>query len=176
MVTTSPSMDILISSNLERLLCLLTNQETCKKRMEELKTTGKYTLDVKAKDIVGQWADEAKTAAAIRTMFEENGYVLDTHTAVAYASYETYKKETGDATPTLIVSTASPYKFTKDVMTAIDEKYAQEDFFVLMDKMAALSGVAIPAPIRGIQDRPVRHKTVIEKDNIKAFVADYLTK
>ena len=176
MVTTSPSMDILISSNLERLLCLLTNQETCKKLMEELKTTGKYTLDVKAKDIVGQWADEAKTAAAIRTMFEENGYVLDTHTAVAYASYETYKKETGDATPTLIVSTASPYKFTKDVMTAIDETYAQEDFFVLMDKMAALSGVAIPAPIRGIQDRPVRHKTVIEKDNIKAFVADYLTK
>ena len=109
-------------------------------------------------------------------MFEKNSYVMDTHTAVAYASYEKYKKETGDNTPTVIVSTASPYKFTKDVLVSIDSMYEDMDFFRLMNKLQEVSGVKIPAPIDGIENRPVRHKNVIEKTDIKDFVKSQLLK
>ncbi|HIW48983.1 MAG TPA: threonine synthase [Firmicutes bacterium] len=173
-VTSSPSMDILISSNLERLLCLLVGQEECKKKMEDLKHGGRYEMTKLPKDMVGQWATEEETARAIKEMFAKTGYILDPHTAVAYASYEKYKAETHDKTPALIVSTASPYKFTKDVMKAIDESYGDAEFFPLMEEMEKKSGVPIPSPIRGIENRPIRHQTVIEKDAIKTFVKDYL--
>ena len=166
-------MDILISSNLERLLCLLVGQEECKKKMEDLKHGGRYEMTKLPKDMVGQWATEEETARAIKEMFAKTGYILDPHTAVAYASYEKYKAETHDKTPALIVSTASPYKFTKDVMKAIDESYGDAEFFPLMEEMEKKSGVPIPSPIRGIENRPIRHQTVIEKDAIKTFVKDY---
>ena len=175
-VTTSPSMDILISSNLERLLCMAGGQEKTKTLMESLNKDGKYTLDLTKGDIKGEYATEEETAEAIKEMYEKNGYVLDTHTAVAYASYEKYKAQTGDNTPAVIVSTASPYKFTKDVLCAIDKKYKQKDFFGLMGELEQLSGVSIPAPIKGIESRPILHNTVIEKDNIKNFVKNYLVK
>ncbi|MBR5468816.1 MAG: threonine synthase [Firmicutes bacterium] len=175
-VTTSPSMDILISSNLERLLCIASGQEKTKTLMESLNKEGKYELDLTGGDIKGEYATEEETAAAIKDMFEKSGYVLDTHTAVAYAAYEKYKAQTGDETPAVIVSTASPYKFTKDVLCSIDEKYADVDFFSLMNELEKISGVEIPAPIRGIESRAILHKTVIERDVIKEFVKDHLTK
>ncbi|MGL4791164.1 MAG: threonine synthase, partial [Anaerotignaceae bacterium] len=173
-VTTSPSMDILVSSNLERFISMATGQETCKNLMDKLNTEGSYTIDELGKEIIGQWATEEETWAAIKTMFEETNYILDTHTAVSYAAYKKYKNTTNDETPTMIVSTASPYKFTKDVMVSIDRKYEKMDFFPLMDEMAKISNIAIPEPICGIENKPILHKTVIEKDNIKTFVKSYL--
>lgn len=173
-VTTSPSMDILVSSNLERFISMATGQETCKNLMDKLNTEGSYTIDELGKEIIGQWATEEETWAAIKTMFEETNYILDTHTAVSYAAYKKYKNATNDETPTMIVSTASPYKFTKDVMVSIDRKYEEMDFFPLMDEMAKISNIAIPEPICGIENKPILHKTVIEKDNIKTFVKSYL--
>ncbi len=134
-LTTSPSMDILISSNLERLVCMLTSQEKTAELMKSLSEKGEYSLTVKAEDIVGEYADEEETATAIRTMYANAEYVLDTHTAVAYAAYDKYVKETEDNTPTVIVSTASPYKFAKDVCIAIDEKYRDNDPFELMNEL-----------------------------------------
>ena len=175
-VTNSPSMDILVSSNLERLLAVAAGQEKCRSLMESLNKTGEYSLDLSDTNIKGEWATQAETNAAIKEMFEKCGYVLDTHTAVAYSAYKKYLAETGDRTKTVIVATASPYKFTKDVLSAIDGKYASMDFFPLMDELEKISGVEIPSPIKGIENREIRHKTVIEKDGIKAFVKDYLTK
>lgn len=175
-VTVSPSMDILISSNLERLLCKLTSQEETKGFMNRLNQEGSYCLKVTQKDITGEFATEQETFAAIKAVYEQTGYVMDTHTAVAYAGHEKYKQRTQDTTKTVIVSTASPYKFTKDVMCAIDENaYKNEDVFVLMEKLAEISGVPIPAPIQGIHKRSVLHKNICEKDGIKDFVRNYLT-
>ena len=94
---------------------------------------------------------------------------MDTHTAVAYAAYQKYKAESGDNTPMVIVSTASPYKFTKDVMTALDAKYADGDAFALQADL-----VAVPAPIVGLEHRPILHKNVCEKNEIKEVVKNWL--
>lgn len=170
-VTVSPSMDILISSNLERLLAHMTGQDATKADMESLGKTGKYSISVTEPKISGAFATEGETTAAIRNFYQETGYVMDTHTAVAYHAYQTYKKESGDTkTPMVIVSTASPYKFTKDVMVALDEKYGREDVFVLMKELEKISGVAIPESIRDIEQRPVLHHTICPKERIKEFV------
>lgn len=175
-VTISPSMDILVSSNLERLICLESGQHKTKELMEKLKKDGKYTLDLANCPIKGYCASEEETKAAIKYMYSETGYVMDTHTAVAYAAYEKYKKEAMDDAPCVIVSTASPYKFTKDVLSAIDEKYSQMEFFPLMKELEKVSGVEIPLPIRDIEKKPVIHKNVIEKTDIKDFVKKQLLK
>lgn len=175
-LTTSPSMDILISSNLERLVCMLTSQEETAKLMKSLAEKGEYSMTAKADDIVGEYADEEETATAIRTMYTNADYVLDTHTAVAYAAYNKYIKESGDTTPTVIVSTASPYKFAKDVCTAIDEKYKDCDPFELMKKLEKISGVKIPAPVVDIEKREVLHNNLCEREKIKDFVRAQLNK
>ena len=99
---------------------------------------------------------------------------MDTHTAVAYAAYQKYKAESGDNTPMVIVSTASPYKFTKDVMTALDAKYKDGDAFALQEDLERISGVAVPAPIVGLEHRPILHKNVCEKTEIKDVVKNWL--
>lgn len=175
-LTTSPSMDILISSNLERLVCMLTSQEETAKLMKSLAEKGEYSMTAKADDIVGEYADEEETATAIRTMYTNADYVLDTHTAVAYAAYNKYIKESGDTTPTVIVSTASPYKFAKDVCTAIDEKYKDCDPFELMKELEKISGVKIPAPVVDIEKREVLHNNLCEREKIKDFVRAQLNK
>ena len=175
-LTTSPSMDILISSNLERLVCMLTSQEETAKLMKSLAEKGEYSMTAKADDIVGEYADEEETATAIRTMYTNSDYVLDTHTAVAYAAYNKYIKESGDTTPTVIVSTASPYKFAKDVCTAIDEKYKDCDPFELMKELEKISGVKIPAPVVDIEKREVLHNNLCEREKIKDFVRAQLNK
>lgn len=174
-ITVSPSMDILISSNLERLISHIAGQEATKIGMECLQSEGKYSVSVTEEKISGEFATKEETFAAIRNFFESTGYVMDTHTAVAYAAYEKYKKETGDTRPMTIVSTASPYKFTKDVMIALDDAHETGDAFALMDELEKLSGVAIPESIRGIENRDILHKTVIEKDKIKSFVKEFLS-
>ena len=152
-LTTSPSMDILISSNLERLIYRIAGNSAKKNSelMESLKNTGKYeiTPEMKAQlsDFYGNYATEAEDAATIKKLYEDTGYVIDTHTAVAATVYEKYKKETGDDTVTVIASTASPYKFTRSVMDAIDSKYDSMTDFELVDELSKISNVAVPQAI-----------------------------
>ena len=173
-LTVSPSMDILISSNLERLICMLTSQEETEKLMKSLADNGKYSISAKAEDIVGEYADEEETFTAIRTMYANADYVIDTHTAVAFAAYNKYLKESDDDTTTVIVSTASPYKFAKDVCTAINEKYRNMDAFKLMDELEKISGVKIPAPVKDIEKREILHSNLCEREKIKDFVREQL--
>ena len=174
MLTSSPSMDILISSNLERLLAHMGGQAATKAEMESLNRDGVYHAEITEKSISGEYATEAETFAAIKDFYEKTGYVMDTHTAVAYAAYQKYKAESGDNTPMVIVSTASPYKFTKDVMTALDAKYKDGDAFALQADLERISGVAVPAPIVGLEHRPILHKNVCEKNEIKEVVKNWL--
>ena len=156
-LTTSPSMDILISSNLERLIYRIAGNSAKKNSelMESLKNTGKYeiTPEMKAQlsDFYGNYATEAEDAATIKKLYEDTGYVIDTHTAVAATVYEKYKKETGDDTVTVIASTASPYKFTRSVMDAIDSKYDSMTDFELVDELSKISNVAVPQAIEDIR-------------------------
>lgn len=174
-VTISPSMDILISSNLERLLCHMAGQQKTKQYMSQLQTKGSYQAEnICNHEISGEYATEKETFQAIKKVYDDAHYVMDTHTAVAYAAYQKYKNATKDNTPMVIVSTASPYKFTKDVMTALDENNQKEDVFVLMEKLQQVSGVVVPTPIQGIEKRKILHNHVCEKQNIKKFVSQYL--
>ena len=165
-LTTSPSMDILISSNLERLIYRIAGNSAKKNSelMESLKNTGKYeiTPEMKAQlsDFYGNYATEAEDAATIKKLYEDTGYVIDTHTAVAATVYEKYKKETGDDTVTVIASTASPYKFTRSVMDAIDSKYDSMTDVELVDELSKISNVAVPQAIEDIRTAPVLHDTV----------------
>ncbi len=171
-LTSSPSMDILISSNLERLVAELAGDKTGK-LMKELAETGKYELTQNAKKaealqlFEGEFATESEMAARIKSLYEEEGYILDPHTAVASAAYEKYRARTGDETMTVIASTASPYKFTRAVLTAIDaKKYAKMKDFDLFPELEKLSGVKLPKAITDIMTAPVKHDTVCERDKL----------
>ncbi len=167
-LTNSPSMDILISSNLERLIYHIAGNDADKNKelMASLSTTGIYNItdDMKAglKDFYGNYTSEAETAETIKNLYDKTGYIIDTHTAVAAGVYNKYKTQTGDKTPTVIASTASPFKFTRAVMGAIDSKYEAEEDFVLVDKLSELGKVAVPQAIEDIRSAPVLHDTVIE--------------
>ena len=179
-LTSSPSMDILISSNLERLIYRIAGNDADKNAalMKELTETGKYTITDEMKknleQFYGNYADMDTVAATIRKIYEEDGYIIDTHTAVAAAVYDMYKTETGDTTPTVIASTASPYKFTRSVMTAIDPTYDSQEDFALVDKLEELSGVKVPQAIEDIRSAEVLHKTVCEKEEMEAVVKGFL--
>ena len=179
-LTSSPSMDILISSNLERLIYRIAGNDADKNRalMKELTETGKYTITDEMKKALepfyGNFADMDTVAATIKKIYEEDGYIIDTHTAVAAAVYDAYKAETGDTTPTVIASTASPYKFTRSVMTAIDPAYDSQEDFALVDKLEELSGVKVPQAIEDIRSAPVLHKTVCETEEMEAVVRGFL--
>ena len=157
MLTSSPSMDILISSNLERLIYRIAGEDAAKNAalMKELNTTGKYeiTSEMKEKlaDFYGNYASEKETADTIRDLYEKTGYVIDTHTAVAASVYHKYKKDTNDAeTKTVIASTASPFKFSRSVMDAIDPKYDSLSEFELVDELSKIGNVKIPQAIEEI--------------------------
>lgn len=174
-VTVSPSMDILISSNLERLLYhLSTSVEKTAELMSSLANGGVY--EFKANDeFVGEYATVDETFAGIKEVFGESNYVMDTHTAVAYSAYKKYLAESGDKTPNVIVSTASPYKFAKDVLKAIDAKYDGINPFAALDELGNVSKTDIPQPIKGIDKRQVLHKHVIDRSAIKDFVREQLS-
>jgi len=179
-LTTSPSMDILISSNLERLIYRLSGNDAEKNRelMQSLSETGKYEITEEMKsslyNFYGNFANMDEVAEMIRTVYNEDGYVIDPHTAVAAAVYDKYKEETGDDTPTLIASTASPYKFTRSVMTAIDPELSEEDDFKLVDRLAELSGVPVPQAVEEIRNAEILHKTVCEKEEMESVVKKFL--
>ena len=179
-LTTSPSMDILISSNLERLIFKIAgeNAKATADMMNSLATDGKYevTDEMKAqlKDFVGGWASEEECAAEIKRVYDKTGYVMDTHTAVASAVYHAYTEKTGDTAKTIIASTASPYKFGTSVMSAIDEKYKGMDDFALIDELEKVSGTKVPKAVEEIRSAPVLHDTVCETEDMQKTVEEIL--
>ncbi len=179
-LTSSPSMDILISSNLERLIHKIAGDdaEKCAELMKALAEDGKYTITDEMKknlnDFVGVYTTEEDTAKAIKRMYNDIGYVMDTHTAVAAQGYYQYIEKTDDRTPTVIASTASPYKFTRSVMNAIDPAYDSKTDFELVDELSKISRTPVPKAIEEIRTALVLHDTVCEKDQMLAEVKKIL--
>jgi threonine synthase len=177
--TNSPSMDILVSSNLERLLYHLSNDDSSEiaSLMQSLDKDRKYEIPSSMKDKLSLFsagsADMKETDAAIGEMYKKNHYLMDTHTAVAYYVYEQYRRETGDETPTLIASTASPYKFADSVAASIGLPKA-ENSFRCIDEVAEETGVPVPASFKGLESRPILHDQVIKVSEMKNAVADAL--
>ena len=179
-LTSSPSMDILISSNLERLIYSLTGNDALanKALMESLSTDGKYTITdemkVRLQDFYGNFATEADTAKAIEKLYEASGYVIDPHTAVGAFVYDQYKEEINDTTAAVIASTASPFKFARSVMEAIDSQYADLDDFELIDELSKVANVPVPKAIEEIRDASVLHDQVISIAAMPATVKQIL--
>lgn len=179
--TISPSMDILISSNLERLLYHICgeNDETIKDWFGKLATDGKYevTDDVKAilkDEFYAGCCNDDETKATIDEIFKKYSYICDTHTAVAVKVYEDYAKATGDTTKTVIASTASPYKFSNSVLDALGEFDANADEFELVDKLCEITKLEVPASLSELKNKDVRFTNSINKDNMKEFVLETL--
>ncbi|MDD3338498.1 MAG: threonine synthase [Lachnospiraceae bacterium] len=179
-LTTSPSMDILISSNLERLIYRLAGGDAMKNKemMEELVKDGKYEITEEMRqalaDFYGNYASEEENRAEIRRVYKDTGYVMDTHTGVASAVYQKYVEQTGDTTKTVIASTASPYKFTRSVMDAVAPEYDALSDFEQVDKLCELSGVAVPRAIEDIRNAKVLHDTVVDADKMPEAVKNIL--
>lgn len=180
-LTSSPSMDILISSNLERLIYRIAGNDANKNAafMEALTSAGSYRITEEMKeqlsDFYGNYASEQETADRIKALYEKTGYVIDTHTAVASAVYEKYKSETKDGTVTVLASTASPFKFTRSVMDAIDPKYDSMSDFELVDELSKIANVKVPNAIEEIRTAPVIHDTVCDKSEMKETVKNILS-
>ena len=205
-VTASPSMDILVSSNLERLLYLSCGRDAKKTRglMEQLSETGRYAIGPEMrdamKDFASGYADGKETEAEICRVFEDTGYLLDPHTAVASAVYEKYRKQTGDGTKTLIASTASPYKFPETVLAAISgtspafapgaapaepsgtapsaasEAAGQRDESALLEELERLSGIPVPAAVKELSSAKIRHHAVCRPEEMKETVKSTFSK
>ena len=179
-LTTSPSMDILISSNLERLIYKIAGNDADKNNelMNSLKVNGKYDItdDMKKQldDFYGNYASEEETAETIRDTYDKTGYIMDTHTSVAASVYKKYKAETNDDTVTVIASTASPFKFTRSVMVAIDPKYDSMGDFELVDELSKIGNVKVPNAIEEIRNAEVRHNNLVEVDGMKDMVKKFL--
>ena len=179
-LTSSPSMDILISSNLERLIYRIAGNDAKKnaEMMQALTKDGSYQITAEMReqltDFYGNFADEKETADRIRSLYENTGYVLDTHTAVASAVYQKYVAVTKDETKTVIASTASPFKFTRSVMNAIDPKYDAMEDFELVDELSKIGNVAVPNAIEEIRTAPVLHDNVCDKTEMKTIVKQFL--
>ncbi len=179
--TISPSMDILISSNLERLLYHLSggSDEAVSDWFGQLAKSGKYSVtgEVHEKIKADFWAgycDDEHTKKAIRKVFDEYSYLMDTHTAVAYSVYEDYKKQTGDGTKTIIASTANPYKFGAAVSDALGLPAEGADDFAVIEALSAKTGTPIPAPLAATKGKPVRFTDSVEKKDMPAAVLDFL--
>lgn len=178
-LTTSPSMDILISSNLERLIYKIAGNSSEKNSelMNDLATKGKYTItdEMKAEldDFYGNYATEEETAKVIKDTYEKTGYVMDTHTAVAASTYKKYVAETNDDAVTVIASTASPFKFARSVMDAINPEYDKLDDFELIDELSKIANVKIPNAIEEIRYAEVRHNNLVEVDGMEAIVKKF---
>ncbi|MEG2456718.1 MAG: threonine synthase [Clostridia bacterium] len=176
--TISPSMDILISSNLERLLFEMSgrNPEFVNEAMQGLSDNGKYKVDLKLLDDLGieaGFANESDTKMAIDCFFDNHNYPLDTHTAVAVTVYNDYVARTGDETPTVIIATASPFKFPVDVYNALSHESVKDDF-AAAKKLKYISDIDIPQQIQSLLIKPIIHNNVINKDIIDAAVLGYI--
>lgn len=180
-LTISPSMDILISSNLERLIYRIAGNDAEKnaEMMKSLRETGEYEITPKMREglscFYGNFATEKQTSDEIYGVYAEDGYIIDPHTAVASYVYGKYTLDTNDTeTKTVIASTASPYKFTRSVMRALSKDDESLTDLELTEKLHDVSKVAIPPAIEGIKSAPVLHDTVIEKDEMKDAVKKFL--
>ena len=179
-LTTSPSMDILISSNLERLIYKISGEDARKDTdlMTELKTKGSYAItgEMKANlaDFAAGYATEEQVAKTIHDVYEDTGYVMDTHTAVAATVYKAYREDSKDDRKTVIASTASPYKFAGSVMSAIDPKYKGQDDFKLIEELQKVSGTEIPNAIKEIMNAEIRHNTECDVDQMEQTVKNIL--
>ena len=177
---TSPSMDILISSNLERLIYKISGEDARKDTdlMTELKTKGSYAItgEMKANlaDFAAGYATEEQVAKTIHDIYEDTGYVMDTHTAVAATVYKAYREDSKDDRKTVIASTASPYKFAGSVMSAIDPKYKGQDDFKLIEELQKVSGTELPNAIKEIMNAEIRHNTECDVDQMEQTVKNIL--
>jgi threonine synthase len=179
--TASPSMDILISSNLERLLYHLAGNDPAEtaELMRSLKETGRYQvspalLEKLRQDFWGGYCDDGETAKAIGELFRDRGYLMDTHTAVAVHVYKQYLRETGDDRPCVIASTASPFKFAPAVLPAVYDNPLPEDEFAVTELLADVSGMAVPAPLASLRGKEVLHKNSIAKEDMADFIRKVL--
>lgn len=175
-LTSSPSMDILISSNLERLISLICGEEKTECYMKELRENGVYQISEEELNKIraefsAAWVSQEETAETIRTLFDETGYLADPHTAVGVCAMKKWlaEGENIDSAPTVVLSTASPYKFTRHVLTALGEPVS-EDEFADVKRLEKVSGVPIPASLSALETATVRHKDVVAIDEMAAYV------
>lgn len=180
--TISPSMDILISSNLERLLYIMCgeNDGQIREWFGSLAKEGRYevTTEIKAKlaeEFAAGYCDDSETKATIKKIYDKYSYTLDTHSAVAVKVYEDYRQSTGDTTKTVIASTASPYKFSASVLEAIEGKPSQLDEFAMVDRLNELSGYDVPASLAELKTKERRFNDVITKEQQKDYVLKQLS-
>ena len=175
--TVSPSMDILVSSNLERLLYCMSgcNDAETKEYMDLLKSEGVYTVSTRIKEKLqsmfwGGYADEDATKRTIHDLYEQQGYLCDTHTAVAVSVCDAYIRETGDSTPVVIASTASPYKFSKAVLGALDRGRMPVSEFDMVEQLHEITGAPVPAPLASLRGKKTRFSDVTDKDDMQSVV------
>ena len=179
-LTTSPSMDILISSNLERMIYRIAGNDPkqCAEFMAALTKDGEYVITdaMKAElsEFFGAFGSEEETAVKIKEVYDKEGYVMDTHTSVASYVCECYQKNSGDNKKCVIASTASPYKFVKSVMSAIDPKYADQDEFSLLKVLEETSGREMPQAIKDILNANILHDLECDADKMKDTVKNIL--
>lgn len=179
-LTNSPSMDILISSNLERLIYKIAENDSEKNAelMAELAKDGKYTITDSMRkqlaDFYGNYATEAETTEEIKRVYDKTGYIMDTHTAVASCVYGKYKKDTNDDKVTVIASTASPFKFTRSVMNAINPAYDKLGDFELVDELSKIGNVKVPNAIEEIRNAEIRHNNLCNVDEMESVVKKFL--
>lgn len=179
--TVSPSMDILVSSNLERLLYTMSgdNDVETKGYMDALKSCGRYEVSDSIKEKIGAmfwggYADEDATKKTIHDLFDQQGYLCDTHTAVAVSVCDAYIKETGDNTPVVIASTASPYKFSKAVLGALDKGDSPESEFDMVEQLHEITGAEVPEPLANLRGKTARFSDVTDKDKMQSVVLSAL--
>ena len=178
-ITKSPSMDILISSNLERLLYLVCGSEKCSQYMKDLKEKGEYKLtkeelDTIRKEFDAGFCDDSETLETVKDVYNKRGYLMDTHTAVAWNVYEKWLSKCNNGYKTVVLSTASPYKFSSSVMNALGQSYTSE--FDAVNKLYEYTGAKIPGSLVGIENKPVVHKVTVEKDEMMNFVNEMVNK
>lgn len=176
-ITSSPSMDILVSSNLERLLFYLSNGDDSliKAKMEDLSDTGYYNASVlNLHDFYGDYSSEVETSQAIKKLFQDHNYLVDTHTAVAYSVYEKYAQESKDKTKTIISSTASPFKFGQSVVQAIDLNVDGKDEFTMLEALSKASNIEIPKPIEDLRFKKILHKNNCNKEEMQDMIRKFL--
>jgi threonine synthase len=180
LVTNSPSMDILISSNLERLLYEISGRddETINTLMEGLKKEGQYEIredmKEKLKVLYGDYADEKETLAAVKEVYETSNYVIDTHTAVAYNVYKKYKKNTGDNSVAIIASTASPFKFSRSINESLNFADNTSSEFEMVKALSDKFKIKIPKGIEALDKKEIRHKCTCEKNEMKEVIRKFL--
>lgn len=179
-LTTSPSMDILISSNLERLLFEISNRDSniINKLIYDLNNKGHYKISNNMRDnldtFIGYYATDDNVAETINHVFEKYNYLIDTHTAVAYYCLEKYKNKTQNKSKSIILSTASPFKFSKDVLKSLGYNSDNLDDFEIINKLSSITNTTIPNPINALKTKIILHENLYESFELKSAIKNYL--